>query len=397
MKLGIVSSFPPSKITLNEYAYHLVKGFVSLDKVEEVVLFCDKTHEDKVLDFPFSEKVTIVECWEFNNHKTLFSVVKEAKKHKPDQVLFNLQFMKFGDKKTAAALGLLLPKAIRLSGIPTTVLIHNILEAVDLESAGFTKNPILKTAYNAIGFCLTKFILSANTVAVTIPRYKRILEKKYKAKNITVIPHGTFEIAKKPEYTSSHTTKRVMTFGKFGTYKKVEILIEAVEKIRQRTNEAIEIVIAGTDNPNTLGYLKSVEEKYKHIPDIHFTGYVPEEDVEQIFNESTVVVFPYTSTTGSSGVLHQAGSYGKAVVLPNIGDLKELIQDEGYSGEFFNPESIESLAEAIQTILQNDDYRLDLEKKNYKAATAYPMKKICEMYLHTFKTQEKFNLKQAFA
>jgi hypothetical protein len=42
-----------------------------------------------------------------------------------------------------------------------------------------------------------------------------------------------------------------MAFGKFGTYKKVEILIDAVEIIRISSDEAIEIVIAGTD-PNTL-------------------------------------------------------------------------------------------------------------------------------------------------
>ena len=42
-----------------------------------------------------------------------------------------------------------------------------------------------------------------------------------------------------------------------------------------------------------------------------------------IFDEAAVVVFPYTATTGSSGVLHQAGSYGKAVVMPDLGDLAE--------------------------------------------------------------------------
>jgi hypothetical protein len=35
-----------------------------------------------------------------------------------------------------------------------------------------------------------------------------------------------------------------MAFGKFGTYKKVEILIDAVELIRKSSDEAIEIVIA---------------------------------------------------------------------------------------------------------------------------------------------------------
>jgi hypothetical protein len=41
---------------------------------------------------------------------------------------------------------------------------------------------------------------------------------------------------------------------------KVEILIDAVELIRKSSDEAIEIVIAGTDSPNTPGYLQQVKE-----------------------------------------------------------------------------------------------------------------------------------------
>ncbi|CAM1366455.1 Glycosyltransferase [Tenacibaculum litopenaei] len=394
MKLGIVSAFPPSKITLTEYGYHLVKNFASLESVDEILLFCDETSEAKVLDFPHSDKVTVVECWQFNSYYNLNKVTKAVKKHQPDKVLFNLQFMKFGDKKVAAALGLMLPKALKARGFESTVLIHNILERVDLEKAGFTKNPLLKWIYNSIGNTLTKFILSAQTVAVTIPKYKTILENKYKKDNVVVIPHGTFEIPKVPDYPATlGATKKVMTFGKFGTYKKIEILIEAVELIRNRTDENIEIVIAGTDNPNTLGYLDAVKSKYREVSQLTFTGYVPEEDVERIFTESAVVVFPYTSTTGSSGVLHQAGSYGKSVVIPNIQDLKEVIHDEGYRGEYFDPHSAESLADAIQAILTNDAYRLELEKANYQAATAYPMTRVCQMYLATFGyvTETKIN------
>ncbi len=57
-----------------------------------------------------------------------------------------------------------------------------------------------------------------------------------------------------------------------------------------------------------------------------------------------MVVFPYTSTTGSSGVLHQAGGYGKAVIMPDLGDLALLVKEEGYRAEFFEPTSSISLA-----------------------------------------------------
>jgi len=386
MKLAIVTAYPPSKVTLNEYAYHLVKQFRQNQDVTELILLTDKTEGKKDIEFTEAGcKITIKECWRFNSYKNIFSVTKAINQTKPDTVLFNLQFMKFGDKKVAAALGLMLPLVCKLKKIPNVVLLHNILEEVDLGSAGFTSNKLLQRIYGFIGATLTRLILKADTVAVTMQKYVDILEAKYDAKNVKLIPHGTFEIPQEPDYSLPKGPLQIMTFGKFGTYKKVEGMIEAVEMVRKSTGLDLEVVIAGTDNPNVPGYLEGVKEDYKHVPKVRFTGYVEEEDVPLIFNESAVVVFPYTSTTGSSGVLHQAGSYGKAVVMPDLGDLALLVQDEGYKGEFFEPTSVESLALAIEVLVTNEAHRLAIAKANYKAATAHPMSQIAEMYIDTFK------------
>ncbi|MDB0615986.1 glycosyltransferase [Tenacibaculum dicentrarchi] len=385
MKLAIVTAYPPSKVTLNEYAYHLVKSFRQNKKVTELILLTDVTPGEK--DIHFTEdgcKITVKECWKFNSYTNVIKVTKAINTIKPDAILFNLQFMKFGDKKVAAALGLILPLVCKIKKIPTIVLLHNILEQTDLESAGFTSNKILQKIYNFIGQTLTKLILKADIVAVTMHKYVTTLQDKYKVSNVKMIPHGTFEIPNKPSNILPKGALKIMTFGKFGTYKKVEKMIEAVEKVRASTGLNLEIVIAGTDNPNVPGYLASVKEKYKNVSQITFTGYVEEVEVAPLFNESAVVVFPYTSTTGSSGVLHQAGSYGKAVVMPNLGDLATLVEDEGYRGEFFEPENVASLANAIELIVTNESHRVALGEANYKAATEFPMERITAMYLNQF-------------
>ncbi len=385
MKLAIVTAYPPSKVTLNEYAYHLVKSFRQSEKVTELILLTDETPEGKDINFTENGcKITVKECWKFNSYTNIINVTKAINKTKPDAILFNLQFMKFGDKKLAAALGLALPMVCRAKKIPTIVLLHNILEQVDLESAGFTSNKLAQKIYNFIGTTLTKLILRADLVTVTMDKYVTTLEDKYKVDNVKMIPHGTFEIPANPSQELPEGPLKIMTFGKFGTYKKVESMIEAVELVRKETGLDLEIVIAGTDNPNVPGYLANAKETYKNVPQLTFTGYVEEVEVEPLFTESAVVVFPYTSTTGSSGVLHQAGSYGRAVVMPNLGDLATLIEDEGYRGEFFEPESVESLANAIKAIVTNDAYRIQLGEANYKAATAFPMERITGIYLDEF-------------
>jgi len=384
MKIAIVSPYPPSKGTLNEYAFHLVQNFKNKSEVEEIIILTDIIQESYPEETSVENcKVTIVPCWKFNSLTSVVSIIKNIRKYKADIALFNIQFLSFGDKKIAGALGLLAPVLNRMLGVPSITLLHNITETVDYESAGITKNPVMKMIYNGIGTILTKILLMSNLMAVTMPKYVKILEKKYKAKNVALVPHGSFEIVDLPKVNKSKK-KQVMTFGKFGTYKKVEEMIEAVELVRDRTGEELEIVIAGTDNPNVKGYLDGVKKKYSHVKDITFTGYVEEEDVPRIFSESSVVVFPYTSTTGSSGVLHQAGSYGKAVVLPNIGDLKELIEEEGYRGEYFQPSDTMGLATAIEKLITNDSYREEMGKNNYAAAVSLPMSDIADWYLLHF-------------
>lgn len=381
MKVAIVSPYPPSKCTLNEYGYHLVNHFRTNPTTSEVILIADQLPEGQSYEFAAEgSPIKVLPVWQFNSLLNLWYILKALRQTRPDVVLFNIQFLSFGDKKIPAALGLLTPWLAKLMGIPSVVLLHNIMEEVDLKTAGITQNPVLGAIFRAIGTMLTRIVLQADLVAVTIAKYVEVLEKKYQVNNVALVPHGSFELPPMPSFELPEGPKRVMTFGKFGTYKKVEVMIEAVEMVRQRSSVPLEIVIAGTDSPNRKGYLAEVQQQYAHVPNVTFTGYVPEEYVPTVFNESAVVVFPYTSTTGSSGVLHQAGSYGKAVILPNIGDLGQLIREEGYAGELFEPENVESLANAIQRVVEDDAHRRELSIKNYFAAVSLPMADIVDWY-----------------
>jgi len=394
MNIGIISAFPPSKVTLNEYGYYLVKNFVLNDLINKVYLYSDITNEAKLFDFKNSEKIDHHPCWSFNSYLSTFNILREVYKTKPEVVLINAHFLKFADKKIPAAFGLMLGFFLKLMGYKSIFLLHNIIDKVDLGKAGFTNNKLLTYIYTFIGNTLTRFILQSNIVAVTIDQYVDILEEKHKSDNVVLIPHGSLDIPNVPAEFKHHDVKKIMTFGKFGTYKKVEQLIDAVIYLKNNTTFKYEIIIAGTDSPNTIGYLEDVKNKYKDIDYLTFTGYIPESEVEKVFTESTVVVFPYTSTTGSSGVLHQAGCYSKAVVMPKIDDLEHLIEEEGYKGEYFDPTSTISLAKAIQKIVEDDSYRYELEQNNFNAATSLPMYDIVRWYIgHMLQLTENNNSK----
>lgn len=387
MKIALVSTYPPSKGSLNEYAFHFVKHLRTKAEVSEIVLLGDELETG---GYPAPEFIngqaglSFQSVWRFGSWRNAWRIRQAVAGLKPDVVLFNIQFATFADQRIPAALGLLSPWLVKQTGPITTVLLHNIMETVDLGKAGFDANPISERITRLAGTMFTKMLLRADMVAVTIPKYVEILTEKYGVTHVVLAPHGAFEDAEPPSFDLPDGPLQIMTFGKFGTYKRVEILIEAFSKLQQRFNQPIELVIAGSDSPNSPGYLADMQAQYADVPNVRYTGYVAEEDVPRLFKEAAVVVFPYNSTTGSSGVLHQAGNYGKAVVLPHLGDFAELITEEGYTGEFYESDSADSLADAIEKLLANPDYRQQCATQNYLAATGLPMNEVVDWYLLHF-------------
>ncbi len=140
-------------------------------------------------------------------------------------------------------------------------------------------------------------------------------------------------------------------------------------------------MIAGSDSPNSPGYLAGVQEEHRDLPGLVLTGYVAEEAVAGLFESAAVVAFPYTSTTGSSGVLHQVGEYGRAAVLPRIGDLVDIIEEEGFLGEYFEPDDPSSLATALSRVLNDEDLREHLGRNNFLAASGIPMSEVIDWHL----------------
>jgi glycosyltransferase involved in cell wall biosynthesis len=382
MKIAFVSPFPPSMVTLNEYGYHLIKSFIDKPEVEKVFVLTNHINNDSEYARFEGETLKIIPCWKFNGKFNVLSIIKALKATKADIVIMNLQFMTFGDRKMAAALGLLTPVACKLIGIPSIVLLHNITETVKLDTIGMAESKWKTKLYLWIGKQLTKLILKANIVGVTIKQYVDILTAKYRKNNIVLLPHGNFELPDRVKLPDSLTEINLMAFGKFGTYKKVEVLIEAANLLEAKyPHLKFTTTIAGTDNPNVNGYLETIQKQCSHKKNIVFTGYVPEEKVATIFQESTFIIFPYTTTTGSSGILHQAGSYARACILPKIDDLERVVEEEGYAGAYFEVENAESMAKAIASLIDNPARRLEIEDKNYKAAQGLPMTALADMYL----------------
>ena len=67
MKLAIVTPYPPSKTTLNEYGYYLVNHFNDHKEIEEIIVLTDTLQEQEHYELEQGlTKVKIVPAWSFN-------------------------------------------------------------------------------------------------------------------------------------------------------------------------------------------------------------------------------------------------------------------------------------------------------------------------------------------
>jgi glycosyltransferase involved in cell wall biosynthesis len=389
MKIALVTAFPPSRQGLNEYGFHIAEELRQQPGLDLTVL-----GDDLPQPAPELPGFSVIRCWGFNRLSNPLSLFRAIWKLKPDVVWFNLGFASFGGKPLPAFFGLTIPALTRLCSCYTHVTLHQLFETVNLADAG-VKSP---TLYSIAGRVATHLLLSANSVSVLLPAYHRTLRKKYRRGKVNVRHHGIF--ASRPEAPNfalrGNPVHRVLAFGKWGTYKRLDTLVEAFEAVLPDLPPT-ELVIAGGDHPKTPGYVQEVAERVKDNPFIRFLGYVPEEALADLFRTASLTVLPYTSSAGSSGVAHLACQYGLPILATDIEDFVELAQQEMVSMEFFTANDVAGLAERLRDLLCSPDRLEVMALQNFSAALQMSMPQIIRQYIHSFDMQQRVKMLKGFS
>jgi glycosyltransferase involved in cell wall biosynthesis len=376
MKICLVTAFPPSKRGLNEYGYHIARELQN-DPLLSVSILADE------LETPESEleEFDVHRCWSFDKLSNPVRLLKAINDIKPDVVWFNLLFSTFGNNPFAAFAGLSIPALTRMSGVYTHITLHHLMDNIDLGHAGVRFPRI----YRAAGYVATRMLLMANSISVLLPAYRRTLMEKYRGENVHFRAHGILSARPEPPAFEKRNNpeQRILAFGKWGTYKRLELLIDSFGEILERCPNA-RLVIAGGNHPMTPGYVESVAERFKDSPYIRFTGYVAEEQIPELFSTASAMVMPYSSATGSSGVAHLACEYGVPIVCADIPDFREMGDDERLAIEYYKTGDSSSLADTVVNLIEDPELQREMGEQNFSAALRQTMPQIIRQYLRSF-------------
>ena len=393
IKICLVAAFPPSIRPLNEYSYQIAREIQRHKDVELTIL------ADEVEDYKFATHadgspadthqrpqlpgVNVIRCWQFGKLSTPLRLLSQIRELNPDVVWFNLVFSSFGspDSPLAAFAGLSVPALTRAAGFYTHITLHHIVEHLDFASAGVRRERFYRKGTDVA----TRTLLKANSVSVLLSDYRRTLRSKYSAENVLVGTHGTFAtIPKPPDFTKrGNPDLRILAFGNWGTYKRLERLMEAFPSLLEKVPNA-RLIVAGGNHPTAAGYWESIRElQPKGLP-IEFLGYVPQKDVPNLFRTSSLLVMPYDSSTGSSGPAHQACEYGLPIVCANIPDFRCMATDDDMAILFYEKSDAMDLAEKLLTVLLSPELQRQMSKHNYEAGIQMTMATVARTYLRWF-------------
>src|ERR1700686_20199 len=381
MKICLVTTFPPSTGGLSEYGFHIARQ-LQRNPFLNLTVLADELPPDHVEPEGFN----VARCWSFDGPGSVFRLLKTVNDLKPDVVWFNLLFSTFGHNPLVAFAGLMTPLLARLSGRYTHVTLHHLMDTVELKDAGVRHEGL----YRFAGALATRMLLLSNSVSVLMPGYREILNDKYGRDNVHLRAHGI--LARRPEFPDfsrrGTPIHRILAFGKWGTYKRLELMIEAFNRIAAEMPEA-KLVISGGDHPQAAGYTESVRRKVAGNARIEFKGYVPEDALPDLFQSSSVAVMPYSSSTGCSGVAHLACAYGVPIVCADLADFRQMAQAEELAIQFYPAGNAQGLAECIADLLQNPDRQQLMATQNFSAALRMTMPNVVQKYLRHFELQQR--------
>ncbi|MGX5689275.1 glycosyltransferase [Arcticibacter tournemirensis] len=203
----------------------------------------------------------------------------------------------------------------------------------------------------------------ANEIIVHSKSIEREIKKRYKisvkkGKRINIIAHGNYrdfyknQVSKEVAREFLHLDQDVFVYlflGLIRDYKGVGHLVEQFNKMNLKDAR---LLITGMILPNNKSAGNSLRRLIEESDNITANfSYIPNDLIQFYLNAADVVVLPYKNIS-TSGSLILAMSFNKAVIVPDLGFVSDVIDSKG--GIVYDSTGENALAEAMKEIRNKD-------------------------------------------
>jgi glycosyltransferase involved in cell wall biosynthesis len=373
LKLGLISSFPPTKCGVSNYSAKLIEALGEYIDLRNVFVFVDII--DHQLDT--GNSVNIARVWKWGSLRCFLSIFRHVMSKGVNIAHIQHEYLLYG-RPYYSGLFPLLPLMLRFSGKKVVVTMHSIVPRFSLKQSFFKKYGAglgLVSLKRLLTIAVTKLIgVFSSRVIVHNEAAREVLIEDYgfAPGKILVIPHGVdlhgleFNSKDAKRRLGLDTVNVLLFFGFIHPRKGIENAIKALSKVQKEYPNTKLIVAGGCHRGfGSTGreYIKDLERLAKRLGLKHsvlFTkSFIPDNDIPLYFAAADICVLPYTEDgiIGASGALLTAAGYGRPVVAGNVSRFSDVVdQENALVVPHGDPDA---LAEAVLALLSD----LSLQKR----------------------------------
>ena len=374
MHLAIVSPFPPTITGIGQYGYYMTRALAGSHAFSRISVLTAQSPESQGVACP--SRVSVERVWRTDRMDAGWRIAARLSQLKPDLVWFNLGATAFGRAALANISGLLSPGLVRGMGIPSVLTMHEMVELANLRLLRAPGGPLSALGARWVTCALTQ----ADVVCLTLKRYADWLALRRPGLPTVHIPIGAYN---PPQILPESPAPELLFFTTLAPFKGLELLLETFRRLRQRIPN-LNLTIAGAEHARFPGYMTALQRENQDLSAVRWMGYVPEDQVREVFSRSQVVVLPYQAATGSSSVLYQAVVWGRAVAASDLPELCSEVEEGGLEVEFFKNGEAGDLARALERLLGSPELRRRQVERNSRAIRRMSIADTTRGYLRAF-------------
>lgn len=224
-------------------------------------------------------------------------------------------------------------------------------------------------------------ICISETTKQDLMRFLNVPENKIHVTYLAPV-HTMLTQTPSPAYRTLHNDKPfILALGTQEPRKNYRRLIEAYAKLPTTLQNEFKLIIVGKKGWGTVNLAALVDELNLKTS-ILIYDYLSEDIVSYLLQQATCLAFP-SLYEGFGLPLVEAMARGTAVITSNRGAMAEITQDAAI---LIDPYKVNSIAEGLKTLLQNNSLRQNLEEKGLQRAKFFSWQKAAAQFntiIHT--------------